>query len=111
MKESQVIDTLAALSHETRLRIIRHLVVKGETGDSAGAIGKKVAAAPSKVTFHVSALERAGLVSSTRVSRQIMYTVNFDQLGRVLNYLIRDCCKSNAAVLACCGVSDDRNCC
>jgi len=106
MKEKQAIEALSALSHETRLRIVRHLVKKGEEGDSAGAIGTAVDAAPAKITFHISALERAGLVSSERVSRQIVYRIQFDQVGLLLNYLMRDCCNSNSTVMACCGVAD-----
>jgi len=110
MKESQVIEALSALSHETRLRIVRHLVVRGDDGDPAGAIGQAVDATPSKITFHISALERAGLVSSEKVSRQIIYRIKFDQIGQLLDYLMRDCCNSNAQVLACCGVSDSAKC-
>lgn len=111
MNENQVIDALNALSHETRLRIVRHLVERGSEGDSAGAIGEAVEATPSKITFHISSLERAGLVSSERVSRQIVYRMNFDQMGTLLNYLMRDCCNNNATVLACCGVSGSDDCC
>jgi DNA-binding transcriptional ArsR family regulator len=111
MNESQVINALGALSHETRLRIVRHLVKAGDAGDSAGAIGTAVGAAPSKITFHISTLERAGLVNSERVSRQIVYRVAFDQLGGVLKYMIQDCCMSNSTVLECCGVKDAGSCC
>ena len=104
MKESQAIDALGALSHQTRLQIVRHLIVKGGEGDSAGAIGQVVNAAPSKITFHISALERAGLVTSERVSRQIIYRVEFKQMGLLINYLMEDCCGGRAEVLSCCGV-------
>ncbi len=106
MDESQAIDVFSALSHELRLRIVRHLVVKGDEGESAGAIGEVVGAAPAKITFHISALERAGLVSSERVSRHIVYRIEFQQLGSLINFLLRDCCGNNAAVLACCGVAE-----
>ena len=105
MNESQVIEALSALSHEVRLRILKHLVASGPEGDSAGAIGEAVSAAPSKVSFHISAMERAKLVSSERVSRQIVYRANFEQLGGVLNYLLTDCCKNDATVMSCCGIS------
>lgn len=111
MNESQAINTLSALSHETRLQIIRYLVKMGEKGDTAGAIGIAVAAAPSKITFHISALERAGLVSSERVSRQIIYRIAFEHLGSLLKYLMKDCCKYNSTVLACCGVKNVEECC
>jgi len=105
MNESQAIDSLAALSHETRLKIVRHLVVQGDEGASAGAIGEAVDAAPSKITFHISALERAGLVSSERVSRQIIYRIEFSHMGKLIAYLMHDCCGGNTKVLSCCGVS------
>jgi len=111
MKESQVVVSLSALSHETRLRIVRHLVTKGGDGASAGAIGEAVDAAPSKITFHISALERAGLVSSEKVSRQIVYRISFEQLGQLLRYLMTDCCKDNSIVRASCGVGDSGECC
>ncbi len=111
MKEKQAIEALDALSHETRLRIVRHLVKKGVDGESAGAIGKAVKAAPSKITFHISALEKAGLVSSERVSRKIVYRIRFDRIGQLLKYLMHDCCMSNAAVLDCCGVVESQYSC
>jgi len=111
MNEEQAINALSALSHETRLRIVRHLVKRGDNGDSAGAIGTAVDAAPAKITFHISALERAGLVSAERVSRQIVYRIQFDQVGTLLNYLMRDCCNSNSTVLACCGIPGSDDCC
>jgi DNA-binding transcriptional ArsR family regulator len=111
MNESQAITALGALAQETRLRIVRHLVTKGTEGDSAGEIGRAVDAAPAKITFHISALERAGLVNSEKVSRMIVYRINFDQIGQVLNYLLQDCCNNNATVRACCGVDGADECC
>jgi len=109
MDESQAIIALGALSHETRLRIVRHLVASGQDGDSAGSIGQAVGAAPSKITFHVSALERAGLVTSERVSRHIVYRINFLQMGGLLSYLIQDCCKNDVSVLERCGCAVPRS--
>ena len=111
MNESQVIEALSALSNEVRLRILKHLVAAGSGGDSAGAIGEAVAAAPSKVSFHISAMERAKLVTSERVSRHIIYRANFEQLGGVLNYLLSDCCKNDETVMSCCGISKVDDCC
>ena len=102
MKESQAIEAMGALAHEVRLRIVKHLVKKGPSGDSAGAIGDAVSAAPSKLTFHISVLERAGMVSATRVSRNIVYRVNFEEMGSLVGYLLKDCCQNDSAVMDCC---------
>ena len=106
MNESQAILALGALSHETRLRIVRHLVKVGSEGDNAGSIGAAVNAAPSKITFHISALERAGLVSSKRVSRQIIYRIAYEQFGGLLRYLMDDCCKYDSNVMSHCGLKN-----
>jgi len=111
MNKSQVIDGLSALSHEVRLSILKHLVAAGPEGDFAGAIGDAVDAAPSKVSFHISAMERAQLVTSERVSRRIVYRANFEQLGGLLSYLITDCCKNDPTVMACCGIMETKDCC
>jgi len=104
MKESQAIDALGALAHEVRLKIVRHLVQCGDAGASAGAIGDAVGAAPSKVSFHIAALERAGLADSEKVSRQIIYRINFVVVGELLAYVMADCCNNNAELLSCCNV-------
>ena len=104
MNESQAIDALGALAHQVRLRIIMHLIQCGDAGSAAGQIGDHVDAAPSKVTFHMASLEKAGLVSSTRKSRQIIYRVNSEAMGGLLQYLLSDCCQNNAAIIDCCSL-------
>ncbi len=102
MNESQVITALAALSQETRLRILRYLVTKGATGASAGEVGHAVDASSSRSSFHLSALSRAGLITSMRKSRNIIYRVDFGVVGAMIGYLVKDCCKSHTEVIACC---------
>ena len=103
MKESQVITALGALAHQSRLRVIRLLITAGEDGMAAGAIGESIKAAPSKVSFHLSVLQQAGLVKTRRVSRSIVYRANFTVIGRVMNYMLVDCCSADSRVLSCCG--------
>ena len=66
MNEQLALDMLGALSQETRLRIVRHLVQCGPEGASAGAIGEHVGAAASRASFHLSTLEQAEVVTSER---------------------------------------------
>lgn len=102
MKESLALDALAALAHETRLKIVRLLVKSGKDGMAAGNIAAQVGASSSRLSFHISALEHAGLVSSERQSRHIIYRAKFDQLGQVISYLMNDCCGAHPVVCACC---------
>lgn len=106
MNEAQVIAMLNALSQETRLRIVRYLVSCGDEGASAGDVGKRVEATYSRASFHLSALENAGVISSQRQSRKIIYRANFEQIGGLLSFLLNDCCKNHPDIRACC-LSED----
>lgn len=105
MNEEQALSVFAVLSNETRLRMLKRLVKAGGEGMSAGEIAEHVGAAPSRASFHLAAMAEARLVTSTRNSRRIEYTVNFDEMGRLLQYLLEDCCQNNEVVAACCGQS------
>ena len=75
MNEKQALSAFAALSQETRLRIVRLLVTAGPDGMPAGAIGEAMAgASSSRMSFHLSPLEQAGLVESRRDGRSIIYS-------------------------------------
>ena len=62
MERRKVLDALAALASETRLDLVRALIVAGEEGLPAGEIGRRLGIAASRLSFHLSALEQAGLV-------------------------------------------------
>jgi DNA-binding transcriptional ArsR family regulator len=107
MKESQAIDALSALAPEIRHKIVRHLITCGGEGASAGAIGLAVDAAPSKVSFHIATLERAGLATAEKVSRQIIYRIDFRNMGALLAYLMTDCCAGDTQILSCCSPASE----
>jgi ArsR family transcriptional regulator, arsenate/arsenite/antimonite-responsive transcriptional repressor len=92
MQSHQVIDAFAALAHEHRLGIYRLLVERGPEGLSAGVIAEKLALAPSSLTFHVQALQRAALISQRRASRQLFYAADFAAMNEVVSYLTKNCC-------------------
>ena len=76
MDERQALLAFAALSQETRLRILRMLVVAGPDGMAAGAIAEKAEVSPSNVSFHLKELERAGLTRVRRDSRSIIHSID-----------------------------------
>ncbi len=75
MREDQALSAFAALSQEHRLRIVRLLVEAGPEGMPAGVLGETLGAGSSKMSFHLSHLEQAGLVRSHRDGRLIIYSV------------------------------------
>jgi DNA-binding transcriptional ArsR family regulator len=100
LEEVQALDVFAALSQPARLQMVRLLVVAGPEGMAAGAIGDAVGAPPSSGSFHLSNLERAGLVTSRRVARSIVYSADYATLAGLVDFLTRDCCQGHPDVCA-----------
>ncbi|MFK0162845.1 ArsR/SmtB family transcription factor [Rhizobium sp. NPDC090279] len=98
MDERQALTSFGALSQESRLQIVRMLVVAGPDGMAAGTIAERLEVSPSNVSFHLKELDRAGLVSQQRESRSIVYTANYDALGDLVRFLMEDCCAGHPQV-------------
>jgi ArsR family transcriptional regulator len=98
MDEKQALDAFAALSQETRLQIVRVLVVAGPEGMPAGMIGETLGAKSSRLSFHLTHLEHAGLVQSQREGRSIRYTATYGALAGLIAFLMRDCCQGRPEV-------------
>lgn len=99
MDEPDALAAFAALSQETRLRIVRRLVTAGPAGMPAGAIGAALeGVAASRLSFHLAALERAGLIGSRREGRSIIYAAAFPALSDLVQFLMRDCCQGHPEV-------------
>jgi ArsR family transcriptional regulator, arsenate/arsenite/antimonite-responsive transcriptional repressor len=98
--ERQALSVFAALSQETRLRILRMLVIAGRDGLAAGTIAERAEVSPSNVSFHLKELEQAGLVTSRRESRSIIYSAEYDTLSGLIRFLMEDCCAGSPAVCA-----------
>lgn len=92
MKSSQAQEAFGALSQETRLAILRFLIRRGAEEIPAGQIAEKLSVPAPTFSFHVAALERAGLVKSRRAQRQILYSANIDGIRELLTFLLQDCC-------------------
>lgn len=102
MKETDVITALSALAQETRLRIVRQLVLAGYAGVSAGTLAAATDASPSRLSFHLTALSEAGLIQSEKQWRHVIYRIRFEAMGAVLHFLIHDCCDGDRRIRNCC---------
>lgn len=97
MKTPKVVDALGALAHEHRLAIYRLLVQRGPNGLPAGTIGERVGLLPSSLTFHLQNLQRAGLITQRRESRQLIYSADFAVMNGLVGYLTENCCGNSGA--------------
>jgi ArsR family transcriptional regulator, arsenate/arsenite/antimonite-responsive transcriptional repressor len=102
MEMKTAIEALAALAQETRLEIFRALVrahspQSDDAGFAAGALADELGVAAPTLSFHLKELTRAGLVSSRRDGRSIIYTANLSAMTALADYLIEDCCQGACA--------------
>lgn len=98
LDEQQALDAFGALSQQTRLQMVRALVVAGPAGLPAGAVAEEVGASSSSASFHLANLERSGLVRSRREARSIIYSANFEGLSGLVEFLMRDCCSGHPEI-------------
>jgi ArsR family transcriptional regulator, arsenate/arsenite/antimonite-responsive transcriptional repressor len=103
MKANDAIAALGALAHEHRLAIYRLLVQRGPAGLPAGQIAERIGLLPSSLTFHLQSLQRAGLISQRRESRQLIYSADFHAMDAVVGYLTENCCAGSGECAPGCG--------
>ena len=111
METFRVIESLGALAHEHRLAIFKRLVERGPQGLPAGEIAERVGLVPSSLTFHLQALQRAGLIIQRREGRQLIYSADYDAMDGVIGYLTANCCadRDSACATGCSPTSDSGN--
>ncbi|MBV0893187.1 metalloregulator ArsR/SmtB family transcription factor [Paracoccus sp. Z118] len=101
MNEPQALAAFTALSQDTRLRVVRLLVQAGPDGRAAGAIGEAVGgASTSRLSFHLTHLEHAGLIQSRREGRFIIYSAVYPALAGLVGFLMKDCCQGHPEICA-----------
>ncbi len=100
MKKVRAIAALAALAQESRLDVFRMLVQSGPDGLAAGAIGARLGLPSPTLSFHLNHLKYAGLVTSRRDSRSIIYSADYKAMNDLLGYLTENCCRGSAELCA-----------
>lgn len=98
MKEQSAISALGALAQEDRLAAFRMLVSQGPQGLPSGVIAEKLDVQPTRMSFHLTTLERAGLLTTHREGRHVRYAVDYGQMKNLLTFLMEDCCGRNPAI-------------
>lgn len=92
MDSKEAANAFQALSQETRVRLLRLLATAGASGMPAGELAGRLSVPPSTLSFHLAALEQAGLVQSTRQGRQVIYAVRILGLRALLGFVTETCC-------------------
>ena len=91
--EADMVRALAALAQAQRLRTFKTLVTAGPPGATPGAIALAIGTSGSALSFHLKELVYAGLATCEPRGRNLIYRANFDQMARLMGYLIEHCCQ------------------
>lgn len=85
-------ETLGALALPGRLAVFRLLVEAGPGGLPAGEIARRLGVLPNTLSANLTVLGHAGLLSSRREGRSIIYSARYDRMAALLAFLMQDCC-------------------
>ncbi|WP_312417119.1 metalloregulator ArsR/SmtB family transcription factor [Shinella sp.] len=100
MDNNTAIVALGALAQTTRLETFRLLVRHEPDGIPAGELARLIDVPQNTMSAHLATLLRAGLVTSERQSRSIIYRAHLNGLRELTLFLLKDCCGGCAPLIA-----------
>ncbi len=92
MDTKKAIIMFNSLSQETRLGAFRLLVKAGPQGLAAGVLSEDLRVPHNTLSFHLNHLSNAGIVTSRREGRSVIYSANFDVVRDLIGFMVKDCC-------------------
>jgi ArsR family transcriptional regulator len=100
MDANDTIEALAALAQPTRLEAFRQLAAAEPEGIAAGDLARRLDVPQNTMSAHLAVLTRAGLATSDRQGRSIIYRADLSALRNVLLFLLQDCCDGRPEICA-----------
>ena len=98
MEITDAVSGLSALAHPGRLEIFRLLVKAGASGLAAGEIARATGSLSNTLSANLNVLSHAGLVTSRRDGRSIIYSAAYETMSDLLAFLMEDCCGGERAI-------------
>ncbi len=92
------VAALAALAFETRLSAVQLLATVGEQGLPAGELSDRLGVVQNTLSDHLRVLTHAGIVTTERQSRSIIYRVNSGMVRDLIEFLDQRCSPDSQAV-------------
>ena len=100
MDSLNAVGALSALAHAGRLEVFRLLVKSGSEGMAAGEIARTTGSLANTLSANLNLLAGAGLVTSRRDGRSIIYAADYDRMRSLLAFLMEDCCGGKPEICA-----------
>ena len=92
MEVFEALESFASLSQETRLRVFRLLIEYGGDGLVPGEIAEQMKIPDNTLSFHLSHMSKAGLVTSKKNGRSVTYFANTELIENLIQFLQANCC-------------------
>lgn len=92
MDIKHAINAFTALSQETRLKVFKILIEYGSSGTAAGTISDRLGIPHNTLSFHLSHLTQAGLITARKDGRSMIYAANVASIEELIGYLRENCC-------------------
>ena len=100
MELQLAVKRLSALAQDNRLAVFRLLIKAGPNGQAAGEIARSLGVPANTLSAQLTILSNAGLVTSRRDGRSIIYAADYDGMSALLVFLMEDCCQGRPEVCA-----------
>ena len=92
MEMFEACEAFSSLAQETRLKVFKLLIEYGRAGVTAGRIAEELAIPNNTLSFHLSHMSKARLVSSEREGRTIVYFADTETINALIDFLQENCC-------------------
>lgn len=93
----QAMQVMSALAQATRLDVFRLLVDTLPGGMASGDLAVATATSPNTMSAHLAILTRAGLVTSDKVGRTVVYRAETATVEELSGFLARACERGKSA--------------
>lgn len=110
MEMYEATESFSSLSQETRLRVFKLLIEYGRDGTVPSKIAEELDIPANTLSFHLSHMSKAGLVTSKKDGRSITYFANTDLIEELIGYLQANCCSREGKATAKKPCRNERKC-
>ena len=96
MELFEALEAFSSLSQETRLRVFKLLIEYGQDGLIPGKIAEKLKIPDNTLSFHLSHMSKAALVTSKKNGRSVTYFANTPLILELIGFLQQNCCEKES---------------
>ncbi len=92
MELFESLEIFCSLSQETRLKVFKLLIEYGRDGLIPSKIAEELNIPDNTLSFHLSHMSKANLVTSKKNGRSLTYFANTELIEGLIGFLQENCC-------------------